>query len=202
MAWVADLLVLVEGGGAWGLTLFVGLYVLAAVTMAPAFLLAIAAGAMFGVWRGSALVFVSATLGAVATYFVASRFAETRFFRWMAQRPRVAAVRSAVVTEGAWVQFLLRLSPVVPYVVLNYSLGLSRVRFRDFLVACSGMLPMVVVFVYYGQVVGDVAKLIAGVRPPVGRGYYALLVIGLVATVVASAAIARAARRAMQAQTQ
>jgi len=78
MAWAADLLLRVEGGGAWGLALFVGLYVLAALTMAPAFLLAVAAGAMFGVWRGSVLVFISATLGAVATYAVASRFAETR----------------------------------------------------------------------------------------------------------------------------
>jgi len=200
MSWVADLMLHVEEGGAWGLVLFVGLYVVAAVTMAPAFLLAIAAGAMFGVWAGSALVFVSATLGAAATYAVAHRFAETRFFSWMARWPRVAAVRSAVATEGAWVQFLLRLSPAVPYVVLNYGLGLSRVRFRDFLVACIGMFPTVVVYAYYGQVVGDVAKLASGVRPPLGREYYILLAVGLVATVVASVAIGRAARRAMEAQ--
>ena len=200
MAWVGELLLRVEAGGMWGLVLFAVLYVIAAVTMAPAFLLAIAAGAMFGVWRGSALGFVSATLGASVTYAVAHRFAETRLFSWMARWPRVAAVQSAVATEGAWVQFLLRLSPIVPYVVLNYGLGLSRVRFRDFLVACVGMIPTLVVYAYYGQVVGDVARLAAGERPPFGREYYMWLAVGLVATIVASVAIARAARRAMEAQ--
>jgi uncharacterized membrane protein YdjX (TVP38/TMEM64 family) len=201
MSWVGALLRHVEAGGVWGLVLFAGLYVVAAVTMAPAFLLAIAAGAMFGVWEGSVIGFVSATLGASVTYALAHRFAETRFFSWMARWPRVAAVQSAVSTEGAWVQFLLRLSPIVPYVVLNYGLGLSRVRFRDFLIACLGMFPTLVVYAYYGQVVGDVARVAAGVRPPMGREYYILLGVGLIATVVASVAIARAARRAMEAQS-
>jgi uncharacterized membrane protein YdjX (TVP38/TMEM64 family) len=121
--------------------LFALLYVVAAVTMGPAFLLTIAAGALFGVWRGSALVFVSATLGASAAYVVAHRLAGTRLVAWLIRDRRVAAVRSAVAGEGAWVQFLLRLSPIVPYVLLNYALGLSRVRFRDFLIACVGMIP-------------------------------------------------------------
>ena len=199
MSWFGELMLQVEELGSWGLLLFAALYVIAAVMMAPAFLLAIAAGAMFGVWGGSALGFVSATLGAIATYIVAARFSETRLVAWMAQRPRVAAVRSAIAAAGVWVQFLLRLSPVVPYVLLNYGLGLSRVRFRDFLIALVGMIPTLVVFAYYGQVIGDVTKIAAGQRLPVGREYYMLLAIGIVATIVASVAIGRAARRAMDA---
>jgi hypothetical protein len=53
-------------------------------------------------------------------------------------------------------------------------------------------------YVYYGKVVGDVAKLAAGVAPPRGPAYYALLVVGLIATVLATTAVTRAARRAMK----
>jgi uncharacterized membrane protein YdjX (TVP38/TMEM64 family) len=200
MRWLGDLLVRVGELGALGPVLFALLYVAAAVTMAPAFLLSVAAGAMFGVWRGSALVFVSATVGALAAYGIARSLTETRLVQWVMRDRRVEMVRRAVVHKGWWVQFLLRLSPIVPYVLLNYALGLSRVRVRDFVIACLGMIPTIVMYAYYGRVVGDVAKIAAGVAPPRGADYYTLLVIGLIATVLATLAITRAARRAIEQQ--
>jgi len=60
------------------------------------------------------------------------------------------------------------------------------------------MLPAIVMYVYYGKVAGDVAKLAAGVAPPHGPAYYSLLVIGLVATIIATTLVTRAARRSMK----
>ena len=98
-------------------------------------------------------------------------------------------------------QFLLRLSPLVPYALLNYALGVYGVRLRDFWLACFGMTPTIIMYAYYGKVVGDVAKIAAGIAPPRGPGYYTLLIVGLIATFVATMAITRAARRAIE-QTQ
>jgi hypothetical protein len=53
-------------------------------------------------------------------------------------------------------------------------------------------------YAYYGKVVGDVAKIAAGMAPPRGLEYYALLILGLIATFVATMAITRAARRAIE----
>lgn len=200
MSWLAALLVRVGELGPWGPILFALLYVAAAVTMAPAFLLSVAAGAIFGVWKGSLLVFVSATMGATAAYAVARRVARTGAMKWLLRDRRVEVVRQAVAHQGAWVQFLLRLSPIVPYVLLNYALGFSRVPLRDFLIACFGMIPTIVMYAYYGRVVGDVAKVAAGVAPPRGEEYYVLLVVGLIATVIATMIITRAARRAIEQQ--
>ena len=184
--------------GPWGPVLFIAAYVVASVTLAPAFLLTFAAGAVFGLWRGTLLVYVAAALGSSAVFAIASPLADSRFLKWLRQDPRVAAVRNAVVGEGAWVMFLLRLSPVVPFVFLNYALALSGVRYRDFMAASVGMLPAIVMYVYYGKVAGDVAKLAAGIAPPHGPAYYALLVIGLIATIVATTVVTRAARRSMK----
>jgi uncharacterized membrane protein YdjX (TVP38/TMEM64 family) len=196
--WIESVVLALTNLGPWGAVLFILAYVVASVTLAPAFVLTFAAGAVFGLWRGTLLVYVGAVLGASSVFAIASPLAHSRVLRWLDRDPRVAAVRRAVAGEGAWVMFLLRLSPVIPFVLLNYALALSGVRYRDFLAASVGMLPAIVMYVYYGKVVGDVAKLAAGMTPPRGPEYYILLAVGLVATVAATTAVTRAARKAMK----
>ena len=195
--WIASVVSQLATLGAWGAVFFVGLYVIASVAMAPAFVLTFAAGAVWGLWRGSLLVYIGAVLGASAVYFLAARLVRTRVITWIDREPRLAVVRRAVAEQGVWLMFLLRLSPLVPFVQLNYVLVLSGVRYRDFLIATLGMWPTIVMYVYYGKVVGDVAALAAGVAPPRGTEYYVMLVVGLVATIVASTMITRAAKKAM-----
>jgi uncharacterized membrane protein YdjX (TVP38/TMEM64 family) len=197
MDWLQSLVAELSRVGRWGPVLFVALYVVAAVTLAPAFVLTFAAGAVYGLWRGTLLVFVGATLGSSVVYALAVPLARTRVLRWIDRDPRIAAARQAVVDHSAWIQFLLRLSPLVPYNLLNYTLALSGVKYRDFLIASVGMLPAIIMYAYYGKVVGDVARIAVGVQPPRGPEYYVLLGIGLVATVVATTLITKAAKRAM-----
>jgi uncharacterized membrane protein YdjX (TVP38/TMEM64 family) len=198
--WLEAVLLRVAHMGSWGVVWFVVAYVAAAIMFAPAFVLTFAAGAIFGLWRGTLIVYVSALLGSVAVYGLAAPLAHGRIMRRLERDARVAAIRRAVVGDALWVMFLLRLSPLVPYNLLNYALSLSGVRFKDFVLASVGMLPAIVMYAYYGKVVGDVAKLAAGVSPPRGIEYWALVGIGLVATIWATHIITRAARRAMEQQ--
>jgi uncharacterized membrane protein YdjX (TVP38/TMEM64 family) len=200
MDWLGPVILRLARLGPWGPAVFILLYVAAAIVIAPAFFLTVAAGAIFGVWKGSVLVFVGASLGASAVYGIAAPLAQSRLLSRVTRDPRVAAVRTAVTGGGAWVMFLLRLSPLVPYSLLNYALALSGVRYGDFVVALFGMIPAIVMYAYYGKVVGDVAILAAGVAPPRTFAYYALMVVGLISTAVATTLIARAARRAVEKQ--
>jgi len=113
----------------------------------------------------------------------------------------MAAVDRAVESEGLRLVFLLRLSPVVPYILLNYVLGISRLRFRDYLGGLAGMLPTITMYVYAGKVAGDLAALFAGDSRPKGPAYYAMLTFGLVTTIVASILVARTAARSVAAKT-
>jgi uncharacterized membrane protein YdjX (TVP38/TMEM64 family) len=195
--WIAAVVSDLSTLGPWGGVLFVGLYVVASVTMAPAFVLTFAAGAVWGLWWGSILVYIGAVLGASTVYFLAGRLFRSRVIRWLDRKPQAAAVRRTVAEQGVWVMFLLRLSPLVPFTQLNYALVLSGVRYRDYLIATVGMWPTIVMYVYYGKVAGDVAALAAGVAPQRGAEYYVLLVVGLVATIVATTMVSRAAKKAM-----
>lgn len=182
--------------GAWGPAAFVAGYVLATVAGIPGSLLTLAAGAIFGLWAGVLWVFLGATLGASAAFLVGRYLARGLVERRVAGNPRFAAIDRAIAADGRRIVFLLRLSPAVPFTLLNYLLGLTRVRFSDFVAASVGMIPGTLLYVYYGKLAGDVAAA-AGGGAPRGAGYYAVLALGLAATVAATALITRAARRAL-----
>ena len=61
-----------------------------------------------------------------------------------------------------------------------------------------GMLPGTLLYAYYGVLAGDVARLAGGTAVERGPGYYAVLVLGLLATIAVSTLVTRAARRALR----
>lgn len=183
--------------GVWGPVVFIVGYVVAVVLFVPGSLLTLAAGAIFGLVRGTIYVFVAATIGAAAAFLVSRHLARATIERRIAGNPRFAAIDRAVETQGRRIVFLLRLSPLFPFTLLNYALGLTRVRFEDYVVASLGMIPGTILYVYYGKLAGDVATLAGGGAVAKGPGYYAVLVIGLAATVLVSTLVARVARQAL-----
>ena len=191
----------VQGLGVWGPLVFILGYAAATVALAPGLVLTLAAGAIFGLARGTLYVLVAATLGAAAAFLVARHAARSAVERRLAGSPRFAALDRALAAEGRKIVFLLRLSPLFPFNLLNYALGVTQVRFGDYVLASLGMIPGTLLYVYYGKLAGDVATLAAGAAVERGAGYWVVLVLGLVATVAATAVVTRSARRALQAAT-
>ena len=183
--------------GALGPIVYVLGYTIAVVAGVPASLLTLAAGAIFGVWAGTLWALLGATLGASAAFLVARYVARGRVEKRVAQVPRFAAIDRAIADDGRRIVFLLRLSPAVPFTLLNYLLGLTKVRFADFLVGSVGMLPGTLLYVYSGKVAGDVTAATGGAGPARGTAFYSLIVLGLLATIAVTALITRIARRAL-----
>jgi uncharacterized membrane protein YdjX (TVP38/TMEM64 family) len=187
----------VKGLGLLGPVVFVAGYAVAVVAFVPASLLTLAAGAIFGIPGGTLYVFVAALLGSCGAFLVSRYAARAAVERRLAGNPRFTAIDRAIGREGRKIVFLLRLSPVFPFNLLNYALGLTRVRFADYLVAGAGMLPGTVLYVYSGKVAGDVAAAAGGAPVARGPGYYALLAAGLLATALVTVFVTRLARRAL-----
>jgi uncharacterized membrane protein YdjX (TVP38/TMEM64 family) len=161
----------------------------------------LAAGALFGLVEGIAWAFIAAVLGSAGAFLVSRhggrRFIEAR----IAGDPRFSAIDHAIAEQGGRIVFLLRLSPVFPFVLLNYALGLTRIGFRDYLLASVGMLPGTLLYVYYGTVAGEVAALAAGGGVQRDTAYYVTLGVGLVATIAVTTVVTRIARRALREAT-
>lgn len=177
--------------------LFAVLYAAAVVAFIPASWLTLAAGAVFGLAWGVVYVFAGAVLGSAAAFLVGRYLARPWVERWAAGSPRFTAIDRAVATDGLRIVFLLRLTPLVPFTALNYLLGLTRISLKDMLLASPGMLPGTLLYVYYGRVIGDLTKLAAGATPDRGPWHYALLAVGLLATLAVTIHVSRLARKAI-----
>lgn len=191
----------VDGLGAWGPAVFILAYATGTVAFVPGSLLTLAAGAIFGLAKGVVVVFIAAVLGSSAAFLVSRYLARSAIEKRLSTNPKFASVDRAVGSEGRKIVFLLRLSPLFPFNLLNYALGLTKVSFADYLMASIGMLPGTLLYVYYGKLVGDVAALAGGAAPEKGTEDYILWGLGLLATALVTTLITRTARKALREAT-
>lgn len=149
-------------GGTTGVVAFVAFYAVATWLMAPASWLQGTAGFLFGPLVG----LVTASLLSTGFGTVSFLLARTGLRRPLLRRfegPRLRAIDLAVGEGGASLVALLRLSPVSPYNVVNYLLGLTGVRTRDYVVGTwAGSLVPVALYSYVGSTVGELSLLLAG----------------------------------------
>ncbi|MGH8638071.1 MAG: TVP38/TMEM64 family protein [Burkholderiales bacterium] len=196
---LASFLEWVQGIGPWGAVLFAGAYVPAAVLLVPGSLLTLGAGFLFGVVKGTVVVSLGSTAGAAAAFLVGRSIAREWVARRLAGRPKMASIARAVETEGFKIVLLTRLSPVLPFNLLNYAFGLTAVPFRKYILASwIGMLPGTIMYVYLGSAANSLAALLSGDEPR-STGQQVLFVLGLAATVAATIIVTRTARRALNA---
>jgi uncharacterized membrane protein YdjX (TVP38/TMEM64 family) len=187
----------VDGLGFWGPAVFILGYVIAVVAFVPASLLTLGAGAIFGIVHGVIYVFVAATIGSCLAFLISRYLARSAIEKKVDGNPKFSAIDRAVEKEGRKIVFLLRLTPAVPFNLLNYALGLTRVRFGDYLIASFGTLPGTLLYVYSGKLAGDVASLAGNPAVAKGWGYYSFLGLGLVATIAVTMVVTRSAKRAL-----
>lgn len=193
-AWLSQSLDALARLGPWGAVAFVALYVSATVALVPASILTLGAGAVYGVGPGLALASISSTLGA-ATAFALGRW---RARTWIAQRygrhPAFLELDRAIQSSGWKVVVLARLSPILPYTLLNYAFALTGIGFREFVAASwAGMLPGTLLYVSLG------AAARAGSGPRTRTpSEWALLGVGIAATLVITVVLARTARAALR----
>ncbi len=179
--------------GAPGACAFVALFAMATVALVPGVVLTVAAGAIYGPMGGALLVCPGSVLGATLAFSCGRWVARERVERRVRKDARFAAVDAAVGAHGARIVLLLRLSPVLPFGLLNYALGLTSIRLRDYVVASAvGMLPGTLLYTYVGSAAARAAQ-------PDGADVLSRAATwgGLLATIVVVVLIARVTRRAL-----
>jgi uncharacterized membrane protein YdjX (TVP38/TMEM64 family) len=188
----------VRASGAWGPALLGAVYVLATLLFIPASLLTVLTGFLFGVVKGTLIASLASLTGASASFWLGRTVAHDWVQRKMAGSTRFQAIDAAVNRQGFKIVFLIRLSPVFPFVFTNYAMSLTKLRFRDFFFASwIGMLPGTLLYVYLGSTAQSIAEIATG-RYRRGTGQTILFALGLLATVVVTTMVTRLARSAVR----
>lgn len=121
----------------------------------PLPVLTVAAGSLFGGPLGFALASLSSLISAGGV-FLAGRYLSRKWLLGkITSSKKIQVLDDAVTDEGWKMVFLLRLTSILPFSVLNYGLGLSKIRFRHYLFATwAGMLTPILLYTYLGTLTG------------------------------------------------
>ncbi len=188
--YVERMLEAVKGLGPLGPVLLVLAYVGASVFLIPGSAMTLLIGGAYGLWKGLLIVVIGANLAALCSFLLSRTFLRERALRWAAGQPRFAALDRAIGQQEFRMVLLSRLSPVFPFTLLNYFLGLTTVRLGPYLLGnLIGMLPGTFLYVYLGSTARTALT---------GRTGIAFQLLGLAATIAVVALVTRQARRAMQ----
>ena len=186
----------VEGLGAWAPITFIAGYAVATVAFAPGSILTLASGAIFGLVWGTVYAWTGATIGACAAFLIARYAARGWVEGKLEGKPRFQKLDRSIGEDGGKIVALLRLAPVFPFVLLNYALGLTNVRFVHYFWACFAMIPGTLLYVYYGKIGREALEGGNTVWD------WVLLGIGLVAVAGVTWIVTAKAKRALAAETE
>jgi len=136
--------------GQWGPIVYAVVYALCTIVGIPGSPLTLASGIIFQqLWLAFIVISIGSTVGACFAFLLG----RTVMRKWVQQKaeqyPVFKAVDSAIGKKGLYMVFLLRLSPVIPFNILNYALALTAVSFPSYAIATwIGMMPGTFMYIY------------------------------------------------------
>jgi len=167
----------VKEAGPAGPILFMVIYALGTVFFLPGSVLTLAGGALFGPVLGTFYNLTGATIGATLAFLVARYLAST----WVEQKTggRLKQLKEGVEGEGWRFVAFVRLVPLFPFNLLNYALGLTRIKLSHYIIASYiCMLPGAIAYTYLGYAGREA---VAGGEGVIQKGLLALALLAAVA---------------------
>lgn len=184
--------------GPVGAIAFIALYIVTTVAFLPGSIVTLGAGVVFGVFLGTIYVFIGACLGATAAFLIGRYLARNWVYKKIAGNEKFRAIDTAVAKEGFKIVCLTRLSPVFPFNLLNYALGVTGVSLKDYVLGFVGMIPGTIMYVYLGSLAGNCALIGTENQPKNLAVEWTLRIVGFIATVAVTVYVTRIARKALE----
>jgi len=151
MGWFSD-------NGTLGIVSFLALYVILAVLLIPASFHKFVTGLLFGFWAGLVIAFAGGMIAAILPFLIAKRWLEPWTRKRIEKSELLSSVEKAVLEDGDKTVFLTRISLVLPYGVLNYVYGLTRVSFKNYMRGNVGMFVPAILYAWWGSQAAGLAE--------------------------------------------
>ncbi len=201
LEWIAGLESWVRARPIGGPLVFIVATIISVVALTPGWIPMSLAGLLFGFLPGLIYALFAVTIGATLALLVGRTLAR----RWVERRiegnERLLALDDALEDQAFTIVVLTRIALVIPFNMLNYAYGLTRVRMRTFVAATAvGMVPIVAIYAYLGSVARDIGAVLAGdAKLDVDAAWIAGVAVVVIAIVII--VVRRAVRRALAKRT-
>jgi uncharacterized membrane protein YdjX (TVP38/TMEM64 family) len=176
---------------------YLALVCLATVALLPGWISMMVGGMLFGLVPGIPFALAGITAGAFGAFIAGRALGRSWVERRMGDSLKLQALDEAVDAQSFYIIFLTRFAVVLPFNVLNYAFGLTRVSAATYVAATAlGMLLPVTLYVYLGTLADDLGQILAGeLRPSVDA--YWIGAVALVAIVLLVWILHRTAKQAI-----
>lgn len=152
----------VLGHGAWTAVIYIATFVILPIFFFPVPVIVLAGGTIFGLFKGSLYTMIGVLINTPIMYFI-GRFLLKDFVHRFVNNHMSAKLRSALESTNqkvlSLVLFIIRLSPIFSYNLVNYISGVTEINFLPYiLTTIAGVLPGVIVFINIGENVLNVGS--------------------------------------------
>lgn len=138
--------------GTWAPLTFLLVHTLATTAPIPRTAFSLSAGLLFGPWLGMALCLVASVASAAAGFAISRRLGGRAVRRLGPGRVRMLEERLS--SRGLLAVISARFVPFIPFAPLNYTFGVTSVRWRHYLVGTAiGLVPGTSAVVLFGDAV-------------------------------------------------
>jgi uncharacterized membrane protein YdjX (TVP38/TMEM64 family) len=155
-------------------------YLATALTMSfaltPTTFVALVSGYFLG-WISLTGLVPSYVLASLLGFSFAGQFDRGKFLSRLKENKKVNGIMENLKTDEFWVIFFCRISPALPFAMMNVFLSFMKVKMKNFISgSVLGMLPRTLLSVWIGTQASDILKMLKGTQEPDGSK---ILVIAL-----------------------
>lgn len=184
--------------GAWGPLVLAVAYIPLTVLAVPASVLTLGGGYLFGLPVGFVADSIGATIGATAAFFIGRTIGRSYVISKLKNYPKFQAVAIAIQRSGFKIVLLLRLTPLLPFNMLNYLLSVTPVHLGEYMLATwVGMMPITFALVYVGTTLKDLSDVTHGWNE-VSTTRWIFIASGFVVSVILIVYITRVAKASLE----
>lgn len=154
---ISDLEMWIAGFGVLAGLIYIVVYAIGPLVLVPGSILTLAGGVLFGKWLGWLYVIIGSNIAANIA-FILTRYLG-RGVQDKIAKSKLKKYDDELKEHGFLTVLYLRLIPIFPFIILNYALGVTKVKHRDYFFATLlGMLPGTFAFVFLGDAIKDIGS--------------------------------------------
>ncbi|WOK95978.1 hypothetical protein Cni_G04685 [Canna indica] len=194
-----DFLVWIEQNvGPWGPLVLAFAYVPLTILAVPASILTLGGGYLFGLPLGFLADSFGATIGATAAFLLGRTIGRPYVISKLSDYDKFQAVAIAIQRSGFKIVLLLRLTPLLPFNMLNYILSVTPIGVGEYMLASwLGMMPITFLLVYVGTTLKDLADVTHG-WSEFSPTHWVFIISGFMISAILIACVARVAKAALE----
>ena len=115
---------------------------------------------------GMPTVVLAASVGSIIHFTLGRYIFQSEARKVASKYPIIGAIDKALEKQGFLLMTLLHASPIVPFGILNFVVGITSMKFKDFCLSMVGIVPGSFVQIMVGTTFKDASDIISGHSSP------------------------------------